>query len=252
MSSPYSSRSAAARRRKRGRSDLTSRRRPRLDYLPGPDTAIVELVEFEITNEPIPDARYGGMPKREQDRLAGLHDRALDPAEAADTVPVLEDLIERYPDVPVLYNFLSNAYANSGQGDQATEMIERTYHRFPDYLFGVINYAWMLLQQGHVEDVTAVLDRRFGLHLWIRGRRTFHLSEFLSFNCLMVGYFTALGRDDVARIYLNMMREVAPDHTSTRTAAECLRPGLFRSKLRALNSDAPDFDDLRRVFSSFK
>ena len=50
-------------------------------------------------------------------------------------------LIEKYPNVPHLKNFLMVAYSNSGDDEKAIEVNHWLVQEHPDYLFGKINLA---------------------------------------------------------------------------------------------------------------
>jgi hypothetical protein len=63
------------------------------------------------------------------------------------------------------------------------------------------------------------------------GRKVFHISEFMGFMGLMVLYFFAKGDVDQARIYHRMLREVAPDHPTTRSLARRLEGSLITRAL---------------------
>ena len=48
-------------------------------------------------------------------------------------------LVEKYPQVPQLKNFLSAAYMNSGNIEKAREVNKWIIKEHPDYLFGKLN-----------------------------------------------------------------------------------------------------------------
>src|SRR5688572_23727905 len=66
---------------------------------------------YTITYEPLED-KYK-LPPEVDEQYTELHDLALGQPEQA--VPRLEALLERFPDVPQLYNLLSAAYAGTGR-----------------------------------------------------------------------------------------------------------------------------------------
>lgn len=141
-------------------------------------------------------------------------------------------MIEEFSHIPQLYNHLANAYQNAGQYDKAAEWIEKTYQRFPNYLFGVSNYCLLLLSKGQVEKVTSILGGRYGIHQWITNRRRYHVTEVIAFHGLMARYFAALGEGEIAESYYRMLHDIAPDHPLTREVARfcgaSLLKGIFR------------------------
>jgi hypothetical protein len=180
------------------------------------DEAVLELVEYEITNEPMPHPLIRRLPPAERQRV---DDIAIKTQKGRATVEECQALVDRHPDIPVVHNYLANAYQRARMNDKARECTEHTYRRFPDYLFGMINYASYLLADGRVEEVTAILNRRYSIHLWIRDRRCYHTSEIIAFHGLMVQYFDMVNKPEVSEGYLKIMKQLAPDHPTTRSVA---------------------------------
>ena len=203
-----------------------------------PDEAVLELVEFQITEEPLDDPTMRRLSQRDQDRILEAGYRVMEGAK--DQAPILEQLVQEFPNIPKIYNYLMVAYRNAGRYAQVEEWAEKTYHRFPTYLFGMVNYAHWLLGEGRLQEVTEILDGRFSLHLWIRNRRMYHVSEFAAFTGLMVSYFTVLGEDEVADRYYRMLREIAPDHPAIQEIARFRGRGILRSLLRRLARSPSD------------
>ena len=75
------------------------------------------LYEYEITDEPILTPAFRRLPAPVREQISELHERAQDdPAEA---VPIIEDLLDQYPDVQVLYNYLAAAYSSLREEEKA-------------------------------------------------------------------------------------------------------------------------------------
>ena len=49
--------------------------------------------------------------------------------------------VERYPNDPVFLNYLGTWHDFRGEAEQTTAILERTYERFPDYLFANVSMA---------------------------------------------------------------------------------------------------------------
>ncbi len=103
------------------------------------EQSVTRGVEYEITAEPIHDRRYKRLPRRVKDAFDRLHAEAQKRPHKA--IPELLELLEQYPNMPTLYNYLSVAYSRSGQRKKAEEIIQENYRRNPDYLFARLNYA---------------------------------------------------------------------------------------------------------------
>ena len=219
-------------RRHKHRKERRSRNRPRIfpgradsGFRNGPgdnDSAVLELFTYELTEDPLPDPYLDSLSPADRDRIDRIaHDFRHCPR---DYVARLESCVRDFPDYPKVYNYLTVAYQDAGRYEDAKRLIRETCRRFPDYLFGVANYAFLCIQEGHPEKVPVVLGNRLALHHFCGGRRCFHVSEFVTLNALLAFYFWAIGKPDVAMTYRDALRKVAPDHSLTRRVDSLFRP----------------------------
>ncbi len=155
------------------------------------------------------------------------------PKEALD---VLEPLIERYPDVPQLYNYLYIAYQQLNDRSNAQRVLQETLERFPDYLFGRIAHATDCLQRGETEKVSEIFENKYDLKLLYPKRKRFHASEVLGFFTVMPWYFHSRGEPDHAETYYSLMSQLDPKHRNTRFIKRLLHPSWFRRLLQRLLS----------------
>jgi tetratricopeptide (TPR) repeat protein len=209
----------------RGRSGV--RKAPKLAART-PDGEWVELVEYEIVSEPMDHPYLRKMTPQEIEDMDWAASRLQTEPERC--VEILEPLIEKHPDFPMLYNHLSAAWLQGGRKDEAIELMRETYRRFPKYLFGRISYALECLREGRVDEVPDVFEHRFGLHQLYpeRGGR-FHHTEFVQFNAVMGLYFARIGQHETAEKYLKMIEELDPEHPLVRMlAAQVGAGGLKR------------------------
>jgi tetratricopeptide (TPR) repeat protein len=211
----------ARRRRKQPPPRRASRGRER-------EPAVVRLVEYEITYEPLEDPRLQRLSEGDRAEIERLHFRAREhPREA---IPELQRAIERWPGIPALYNYLTVAYSATGQDEKAEETTLETLRRFPDYLFARLNYAEMCLRRGQVEKVAELLDHKFDLTLLYPQRRTFHISEAVAFMGIVGSYFAAKAEHEIAERYCKVLEQLDPEHMITRR----LRDDIDRSRLLRL------------------
>ncbi len=167
---------------------------------------------YEITYDPLPDEAYLRLPedvKSEFTRLYLLIEK--DPWAAIEELP---RWIEQY-NMPVLYNYLGNAYARAGRLQKANQVIAECYLKFPDYLFARLNYAGLFLNSGNFERMEEILDHKFELSLLCPGRTKFHITEAIAYASLMGHYFARMGNFHQAEIYYSMLKQLAPDDRST-------------------------------------
>ena len=198
----------------------------------------VRLISYEITYEPLPDPAYDRLPESVQDQLDRLHHELSAPRPGERLVELLA-LIEQYPDVPKIYNYLYTTYQKLNDRSNARRVLEETLERFPDYLFGRIAYAAACLDQGETEKVPEIFDNCFELQLLYPERRRFHISEVLGFDATMARYFCDRGETDVAKRYYDVMRKLDPDDPRTQLVKRFLRIARVGSSLKDLLNKKP-------------
>lgn len=212
---------------RRNRKTPPSRRKRR-------EPQVVHLLEYEITSDPIPDPEQERLPADVQEQIQELH--ALLQSHPGEAVPVLLDLIERYPALPLFSNYLAVAYSNLGQTEKVEEVIQENLRRHPDYLFARLNYAEGLLREGRYEEFADFFDRKFDLKLLYPHRSVFHISEFASFSGLVGCYWVSQNQLDPAEQNLKILLELAPDHPLTeRLQSMVARARMIQSLREAGN-----------------
>ncbi len=204
-------------------------KRRRKTPLPSPLQDVERAVyvsEYEVTSEPILDRGYKRLPKKVKEAIDRLHDESQRrPREA---IPELVELIEKYPDVPILYNYLSIAYSLSGQREKSEATVRENYRRNPDYLFARLNYVEMCLARGDYEKVAEILEHKFDLKLLYPKRKRFHISEVVNFMGLVGIYFLEIGERDIAEKHYDLLQQIGRRYPITKQLRNRLFPGLFR------------------------
>lgn len=192
------------------------------------------LINYEITAEPVTDTTYAQLPESVMGQLEKLyHTLQKKPKEV---IATLLPLIAQYPDAPMLYNYLYNAYLVLDDYTNAGRIIEETRQRFPDYLFGRIAYANYCLQRGDIEKIPEIFDGKYDLKLLYPNRNRFHISEAINFYTVMAQYFHARGERARAETYYNLLRQISPEHPHTKLVKSWLYPSRLRQWLRDLTS----------------
>ena len=212
------------RRRQQPKSSTTSR-------VPQPLTAdALVYAEYDITDEPLDNRDIKRLPSQVQARIDDLY--ALAQHEPMQAIPALERLIATYPQVPTFYNYLSIAYLQSGDLEKTDACVREAYRRHPQYLFAKVNYANLCLQQGESEQVPGIFDHAFDLQQLYPHRKRFHVSEFTGFAEVMCRYFCAIGEQNTAILYYQMLKQVMPNHPMTKQAKRALYPPFWVRWLR--------------------
>jgi tetratricopeptide (TPR) repeat protein len=185
---------------------------------------------YDITDEPLDNRDIKKLPAPVQARIDDLYELAQhDPTQV---IPELERLIATYPHVPTFFNYLSIAYLAAGDQEQATALVREAYRRHPQYLFAKVNYANLCLQQGEIGKVPGIFDHACDLKQLYPHRKRFHVSEFTGFAWVMCRYFCAIGEQNTAILYYQMLKQVAPRHPMTKQAKRALYPPFWVRWLR--------------------
>lgn len=193
---------------------------------------VVQLLEYEISYDPVVDPAEGRRTPEEQDEVERLHGLAR--SNPRDAIPDLLRAMERYPDVRQFPNFLASAYSAIREDQKAEAVIREMLDRFPDYLFARLNYAEICLREGRVEEVAEILDHKFDLKLLYPRRDRFHISEFTGFAGTVGTYYARKGEVEIAERYLEILQEMEPDHPMTRR----LQGEIDRAAVRRSLKDA--------------
>lgn len=186
----------------------------------------VHVIQYEITTEPIHNRRYEQLPRRVKDAIERLHYEAQRQPRKA--IPKLRKLLKRYPDMPVLYNYLGVAYSYAGQPKKAEAVARKNYERNPDYLFARLNYAELCLAKGDYEKVGEIFEHKFDLKLLYPERDRFHISEVASFMGLIGVYLLETGEREVAEKYDETLQQITPNHPMAKKLHRRLFPSLLQ------------------------
>lgn len=193
--------------------------------------ALVHL-DYEITHEALPHDSIRQLPLPVQERVKELYHLAC--TEPQQALSPLVDMIEKYPGVPVFYNYLRIAYEMTGQLEKADALLEVIYRKFPDYLFAKTNYAFRCLRMGKLEKIPEIFNRKFDLKLLYPHRVVFHLSEFTAFISVMALYHHVIGDHENAQIYYALLKRWAPNQELTQVVKSQLDPTLLQKLLDQL------------------
>lgn len=189
---------------------------------------VLHLSELEITDEPIHlpgEKRPAELEQRNQELFDGVQQRPRE------MIPILKDLIAKYPKVPQLSNWLASAYGGTEQLELYKQTVIHNYQQFPKYLFARINYAQLLLERGEAKAVLAVFGGKMDLASMYPNRRKFHITEFLSFSAIQVWYLVQMGESEAAKPVYDVMQELAPRNPLVKQTRRILNPGWFKKML---------------------
>ena len=190
-------------------------------------TSRYKSFNYEITIDPeYMNEKFGITPVLYR-QMEDLHHKALKGGSKAIERLIL--LIEKYPGVPQLKNYLSVAYINSGNIEKAREVNHWIIKEHPDYLFGKLNLAFEYYNKKQYDKIPEVVGSLMEIQDLYPDRDCFHLSEVTSFNKLAIMYFCAVGNLKAAESRYEILKELAPEHPDT----EEVFPYLMKARLEA-------------------
>ena len=195
--------------------------------------AHLQLVEYEVTDEPIEEPAFKRLPEAVKEQIREFYDDwSLQGSNKM--VALVQPLIEQYPDVPQLYNYLYKAYRILGDQARASHILTETRQRFPNYLFARINHAEVCLRQGEHDKVEEIFGGKYDLKFLYPNRNRFHISEVVGFYTIMAWYYHERGEPEAAHGCYNILQDLDPRHPSTRFIKQLLEPSPVRKLLQKL------------------
>jgi tetratricopeptide (TPR) repeat protein len=185
-------------------------------------------LNYQITHDALPHESIKKLPPDVQEYVQKLY--SLTRTNPKQAIAPLLELIEKYPNVPVFYNYLRVAYEARGKKEKVDAVLTEVYQKHPDYLFAKTNYAFKCLRNGEPEEIPNIFDHKFDLKLLYPQRDIFHISEFSAFTGVMALYYLMIDDTQSAEKYYRQLRQWAPTHHLT----EIIKYQLYPSPLPKL------------------
>jgi tetratricopeptide (TPR) repeat protein len=160
----------------------------------------MQLIGFEITTEPV-DANH--CPQVD----AWLDDgcQALRNGNGREAEELFQKCLDLEGEAPHLLNNLAVSYRLQGRNDESHSLVLRIHEHWPDYFFGRTAMANMATESGNwelAENYLAPLGQR----------RRLHITEFTALATAHIQLLLARGIVDTARGWLELWRQVDPEH----------------------------------------
>jgi hypothetical protein len=172
------------------------------------------------------------------------------PQEAID---IIENLIKKYPNVPMLTNWHIAACQNAGKGEKTINaLIEEYYKKHPNYLFSKCSYAELCFQKGQWERVSEIFNNNYILDKLYPDRKIFHITEVLYFYTTIGKYFCYKQDLDSAKIYLSLLEKLEADKERFYFGFLALFLQKFPSQMDQYTSKVFSKDILNTVFKNKK
>jgi len=176
---------------------------------------------YKITNDPhFQNQRYGVTPALQR-QLESLAEEVQNKRNTK-IIDRITSLIDEYPEVPVLKNYLSVAYNVRGNHDKSVEINEWMLAEHPEYLFAKLNKANFYIENSEFGKVPEILGTALGISQLYPERDEFHIGEIINFYKVVIRYYAAIDDQNLAEKKLRELKNLAPDHLGTGEAEEYL------------------------------
>jgi tetratricopeptide (TPR) repeat protein len=159
----------------------------------------VMLIGIEIYPEPVHKF------SRDVETLLIEGTEALHEGRGADAERYFKAALKKAPESPSILNNLAAAYEAQGKHKLAQEIIPRIRRDFPDYFFGIVTEARILIQEGELKKAQELLNP-------LLQRRRLHISEMSALCNALIELNVERGEMDNARQWLEIWENVTPDH----------------------------------------
>jgi hypothetical protein len=126
--------------------------------------------------------------------------------ELSKLVDEIWDAMNKWPSSPIFHNYLYNAYILLKKEKEALAVLQTQTALFPDYLFAKVLLAQRLLQSDKATEVPALFNGKFDLSSLYPKRKSFHISEFITFTTVICFYYLQIEDIVMASIYGTLLR----------------------------------------------
>jgi hypothetical protein len=172
------------------------------------------LVEYQITDEPQHLFPVGSPQYREAEKY---HDKIRTPNPPASLMTNLEESVRKFPEVPVLRNYLAIMYGLRKPAKLEAFLID-TIRLFPDYVFGYANLMDYFTQktiESNFQNLTFIdtLEGIIGneinpIEVQFAPRKEFHITEVTGYTYAYIGYLVCKGNVTTAKSYLPLLKKL--------------------------------------------
>lgn len=179
--------------------------------------AAVQLESIEITGEPLTKEEsqnnFQELSPEDEEVMSDNYKNYIKHPERIDSeycefFKVLNELHAKYPYNPVIFNHITAGYNYLGKRDRAEEWLNKTYEKFPDYLFAITGKATAYLRDDNPEKAREVLKGAYTLKQLYPHRTVFHVTEARAFEACMVHFFCTIKNFEQAERHLQIMQEI--------------------------------------------
>jgi hypothetical protein len=126
-------------------------------------------------------------------------------------IPKLKELIKKYPDIPVFYNYLTTVY---GRLDKTKEFLNTSrlmLEKFPEYIFTASNLCMHHISKQDIDKIPKILNGNLKIEHFAPFRKVFHLMEVVTFYRPILTYHILKENLKEAEEIFTLISEIAPE-----------------------------------------
>jgi tetratricopeptide (TPR) repeat protein len=168
-------------------------------------------IDYQITDEVLADEAFLKLSEAEQKTYHEAFELySQDPQQA---IARLQELVERYPDIPSLANnLMALRQHHAPQAHPPEAAAKELWEQFPKYLFAMINHGKFLIDRGAFDELANMLNYQFKLSDLYPEKAVFHVSEHVNFLGLLGLYYSRQGRFSVAVMCYDLISQFDQDY----------------------------------------
>lgn len=193
--------------------------------------AFYEKHGIKVTEEPI-----DGNKNSEQIRLENtLHEAVTGKVVTAQTVKLVEQAVEKYPNSEALKNYLYGAYIKTRQPDKAFDCLLNTVKKHPNYVFGLINLVDHYIQEDDLNKASALLTAPYDVRR-VEKEDFIHHSVFISYYQAVVRLAIAKNDMKTAEQYHRLMFDYDPKNATVKQIAAEILQGRLKTMQKRMSA----------------
>jgi tetratricopeptide (TPR) repeat protein len=177
-----------------------------------------------------PYANFEGLPVEEEEAVKQLFGMTLSSPEQA--LIKTREMIDKYPEAPLLYSHLYLIYCELDWKREAIQLMKELVEKFPDYLFGLVEYARYFLRRGEPEKIPEIFGGAFMLQEFYPAKEKFPAAEWLAFAHVIALYQIEIGEYRLAKNYLELLERIDPECEEVLDIREMLEMRAFFKALK--------------------
>lgn len=122
-----------------------------------------------------------------------------DKEDLSEEIEKIKNYISKYPDNPIFYNFLTQAYQFAGDDIHFEKSIVETVAKFPDYMIGRIVLGNNLIDNDRLEEFEKLFPAPYTPMAAFPPKKEFHFTEIVPFLGTLMRYFVR--KDDLINAF---------------------------------------------------